>query len=46
MGHRRWLLNPPLNPVGMGFYQGGNNYGSAACIRVFSGGGAGPNPPR
>ena len=45
MGHRRWLLNPPLNPIGMGYYEGGNNYGSAACIRVFSGGGSGPNPP-
>ena len=43
-GHRRWLLNPPLAPVGLGFYQGGNNYGSAACIRVFNSGGSGPNP--
>lgn len=45
MGHRRWLLNPPLDPIGMGYYEGGNNYGSAACIRVFSGGNTGPNPP-
>lgn len=44
MGHRRWLLNPPLNPIGMGYYEGGNNYGSAACIRVFSGGNTGPRP--
>ncbi|MHB8872705.1 MAG: CAP domain-containing protein [Myxococcaceae bacterium] len=44
MGHRRWLLNPPLDPVGMGFYEGGNNYGSAACIGVFSSSGNGPHP--
>lgn len=43
-GHRRWLLNPPLGPVGMGFYQGGNNYGSASCIEVFGSGGSGPHP--
>jgi len=43
-GHRRWLLNPPLNPVGLGHYRGGNNYGSASCIRVFGGGGTGPSP--
>lgn len=44
MGHRRWLLNPPLDPIGMGHYVGGNNYGSAACITVFSGGNPGPKP--
>lgn len=43
-GHRRWLLNPPLNPVGLGHYRGGNNYGSASCISVFGGGGSGPRP--
>jgi hypothetical protein len=43
-GHRRWLLNPPLGPVGMGFYEGGNNYGSASCIEVFGSGGSGPSP--
>ncbi|MEW5741619.1 MAG: CAP domain-containing protein [Myxococcota bacterium] len=43
-GHRRWLLNPPLNPVGIGHYRGGNNYGSASCIRVFGGSGTGPTP--
>ena len=44
MGHRRWLLNPPLEPIGMGHYVGGNNYGSAACITVFSQGNTGPKP--
>jgi uncharacterized protein YkwD len=43
-GHRRWLLNPPLNPVGIGHYRGGNNYGSASCISVFGGNGSGPRP--
>jgi hypothetical protein len=43
-GHRRWFLNPPLDPVGFGYYEGGNNYGSAACIRVFNGSGNGPHP--
>ncbi|MBI5495351.1 MAG: CAP domain-containing protein [Deltaproteobacteria bacterium] len=43
-GHRRWILNPPLQPVGIGFYQGGNNYGSAMCLGVFGGGNTGPNP--
>ncbi len=43
-GHRRWLLNPPLNPVGIGHYRGGNNYGSASCISVFGGSGTGPRP--
>lgn len=43
-GHRRWLLNPPLNPVGLGHYRGGNNYGSASCLSVFGGSGSGPRP--
>lgn len=43
-GHRRWLLNPPLSPVGLGHYRGGNNYGSASCISIFSSGGSGPRP--
>jgi hypothetical protein len=35
LGHRRWIMNPPLGPVGVGFYQ------SAMCLGVFgmSGGG-------
>lgn len=44
MGHRRWLLNPPLGPVGIGFYAGGNNFGSASCMTVFGGSGGGPRP--
>lgn len=44
-GHRRWLLSAPLSDVGIGAYQGGNNYGSAACITVFAAGGQGEAPP-
>ena len=44
-GHRRWLLNPPLGPVGFGFYEGGNNYGTASCIEVFNSSGHGPSRP-
>lgn len=43
-GHRRWLLNPPLSNVGIGAYQGGNNYGSASCITVFGSGGSSTGP--
>jgi hypothetical protein len=43
-GHRRWLLKPDLDGVGIGLYQGGNNYGSASCITVFGGGNPGPSP--
>ena len=44
LGHRRWILNPPLNPIGFGLYVGGNNYGSAACLEVFGMSGTGPHP--
>lgn len=43
-GHRRWLLNPPLSPVGIGHYRGGTSYGSASCLSVFGASGAGPRP--
>ncbi len=43
-GHRRWLLNPPLSPVGLGHYRGGTSYGSASCISVFGASGTGPRP--
>jgi hypothetical protein len=35
LGHRRWILHPPLGPIGIGFY------GDASCLGVFgmSGGG-------
>lgn len=43
-GHRRWFVYPSLDDVGIGFYRGGNNYGSASCSAVFGAGNPGPNP--
>jgi len=43
-GHRRWILNPPLGPVGIGFYAGGGQYGNAECLAVFGSSGGGPTP--
>jgi hypothetical protein len=45
LGHRRWILNPPLGPVGIGYWQTGGLYGNAECLIVFGGSGGGPNPP-
>ncbi len=45
MGHRRWIVNPPLGPVGIGYWEGGGMYGSAECLAVFGSSGTGPNPP-
>ncbi|MBI4701391.1 MAG: CAP domain-containing protein [Deltaproteobacteria bacterium] len=44
MGHRRWILNPPLGPVGIGYWTGGGMYGDAECLRVFASSGGGPSP--
>ena len=43
-GHRRWIFNPPLGPVGVGYYAGGGSYGNAECLAVFSASGGGPSP--
>lgn len=43
-GHRRWIMNPPLGAVGIGFYAGGGPYGSAQCLGVFDSSGSGPSP--
>jgi hypothetical protein len=43
-GHRRWLMNPSLGKVGIGYYAGGGPYGSAQCLGVFDGSGSGPSP--
>jgi hypothetical protein len=45
MGHRRWIMNPPLDPVGIGYWSGGGQYGDGMCLMVFGGGGPGPTPP-
>jgi hypothetical protein len=44
MGHRRWIFNPPLGPVGIGYYAGGGPYGNAECLAVFGQSGGGPSP--
>lgn len=44
MGHRRWIVNPPLGPVGIGYWETGGMYGSASCLSVFGGSGGGPTP--
>jgi hypothetical protein len=38
-------MNPPLGPVGIGYWEGGGMYGSAQCLAVFGSSGQGPNPP-
>ena len=43
-GHRRWVLNPPLGAVGIGYSAGGGPYGSSQCLGVFDGSGTGPSP--
>lgn len=45
LGHRRWIMNPPLGPVGIGYWQGGGQYGNAMCLAVFGSSGGGPTPP-
>jgi uncharacterized protein YkwD len=44
IGHRRWIVNPPLNPVGIGYWQTGGQYGNSECLRVFGTSGSGPDP--
>ncbi len=48
LGHRRWVLNPPLGKVGIGFVATGTNSngygGQAQCLGVFDTSGAGPKP--
>ena len=39
LGHRRWILHPPLGPVGIGFV------GDASCLGVFGSGGGGTAGP-
>ncbi len=44
LGHRRWIVNPPLNPIGIGYWQTGGTYGNASCLRIFATKGTGPKP--
>jgi hypothetical protein len=45
MGHRRWIVNPPLGPVGIGYWEGGGQYGRAECLAVFGSSCGVPTPP-
>jgi hypothetical protein len=45
LGHRRWVLHPPLGVIGIGWVQAsGTQYGSAGCLGVFDTSGTGPSP--
>lgn len=44
IGHRRWILNPPLSDVQLGLYVGGTSFGGAACMSVFASSGMGRRP--
>lgn len=44
MGHRRWIINPSLGKVGIGYWETGGLYGNAQCLRVFDQSGGGPSP--
>jgi hypothetical protein len=45
LGHRRWVLHPPLGVIGIGWVQAsGTQYGSAGCLGVFDTSSTGPKP--
>jgi hypothetical protein len=45
LGHRRWVLHPPLGVVGIGWVKAsGTQYGSAGCLGVFDSSSTGPKP--
>lgn len=44
LGHRRWIINPPLSPVGIGYWEKGGQYGNAECMYIFGMEGKGPDP--
>ncbi len=45
LGHRRWVLHPPLGIVGVGYVKAsGTMYGQAGCLGVFDTSGTGPEP--
>lgn len=45
MGHRRWIFNPPLGVIGVGFVEGGVRYRYASCQPIFDRSGDGRRPP-
>ena len=45
LGHRRWVLHPPLGVVGIGWVKAsGTQYGAAGCLGVFDSSSNGPKP--
>ena len=45
LGHRRWVLHPPLGVVGIGYVKAsGTQYGAASCLGVFDSSSTGPKP--
>src|SRR3954464_10317119 len=44
MGHRRWLMNPLLDPTGIGWWKTGGLYGAASCVWTQSFNNNGPTP--
>jgi hypothetical protein len=45
LGHRRWLINPPLGPIGIGFWKTGGMFGDAECVSIFGTSGTGQTQP-
>lgn len=45
MGHRRWILNPPLAKVGIGHWEQAGTQTHAQCLRVIDRSGEGRTPP-
>jgi hypothetical protein len=43
-GHRRWLMEPWLAPIQIGYWSGGGTWGSAQCTGVFGNANSGPAP--
>lgn len=45
LGHRRWILYPPLGPIGVGYYANqATAYRNAECLHVFRHEGGGKRP--
>jgi hypothetical protein len=43
LGHRRFVLDPPLGLIGVGYFEGGSS-GRAQCLDDFDRNGSGPSP--
>lgn len=45
LGQRRWIVNPPLGPVGIGFWKTGGAFGDAECLQILGASGTGLTQP-